>query len=114
MSLSSRRTKARIAVAVLALLTGTPMAAAAADGSIELRVSGDPGGSFTAECSLTTEGKRSSFSLVEAVPYDGRFVGSGLRCRIEAAGAIEVEVTQGGNRTRSRTSGGVVTVSVGG
>jgi hypothetical protein len=87
--------------------------AVAADGDIVLRISGDAGSSFTADCTLKSADGESSFTLAEPLPFERQFAGSGLRCRVTASGAIEVEVLTGGNRSRTRSSGGAVTVSVG-
>jgi hypothetical protein len=87
--------------------------AVAADGDIFLRISGDAGSTFSADCTLKSADGERSFTLAEPLPFERQFAGSGLRCRVTASGAIEVEVLQGGNRSRSRSSGGVVTVSVG-
>jgi len=85
----------------------------AADAEIVLRITGDAGSTFSADCTLMAVDGESSFTLAEPLPFERQFAGSGLRCRITASGAIEVEVLKGGNRSRTRSSGGVVTMSIG-
>jgi hypothetical protein len=110
-SSSCRRTSVALVTAALTMVGGTATGTARGD-DIVLRISGE-GGSFTAVCVLKTAAGADSFALEETLPYERSFAGNGLRCRIEAAGAFAVEVVQGSNRSRTRSSGGVVTVSVG-
>lgn len=110
MSSSCRRTRTPLAAAALALIGG--VGAAAQAGDIVLRIGGERGG-FTAECVLKTGDGEESFTLDESLPFERTFAGNALRCRIEAASAFAVEVVKDGNRSRTRSSGGVVTVSVG-
>lgn len=107
---SCRRTSAALALAAVTLAGGS--GTAAQDGDILLRVSGE-GGAFSAACVLMTTAGDEDFTLEEPLPYEQSFAGNGLRCRIESATAFAVEVVKGNSRSRTRSSGGVVTVSVG-
>lgn len=109
MSSSCRRIRTPLAAAALAVIGG---AAAAQSSDIVLRIGGERGG-FSADCVLKTADGEESFTLDEPLPFERTFSGTALRCRIEAAEAFAVEVVKDGNRSRTRSSGGVVTVSVG-
>ena len=114
MSRSSRRTSLGLAAVPVALLTGAAsLAAADREGGIVFRVTGQPDTSFTAECELTAADSTTTLSIKQTVPYQSRPAGSALRCRIAASAPIEVEISKNGNRSRTRSSGGVIVVSVG-
>jgi len=96
------------------LLLGTaPLHAASGDEAITLRVTGEAGMPFSAECTLKSAGGERTISVAQPAPYEAELVGSGLRCRIEASGPIEVEIVKGGNVSRTRSAGGRIQVSVG-
>jgi hypothetical protein len=100
--------------AAMALLAG---AAQAADGGITLAIT-SPGKAtrFAAACTVTgPDGERTEI-YQQTTPLDLRFEAARkLRCRIESEGTLEVVAEgPGGNVSRSRTSGGTVTLALGG
>jgi hypothetical protein len=100
-------------MAAALLLGAAPLQAASGDEPMTLRVTGDAGAAFSAECTLTSADGKRTISVAQPVPYEVELVGSGLRCRIETSGAIEVEIVKGGNVSRTRSAGGRIQVSVG-
>lgn len=103
----------RLLVAGAAMTTMASSLAMAAEEEILLRVGGAEGTSFTADCSLSRAGGSESFTVEQSVPFEARYSGRGLSCRISSQSAIEIEVVKGGSRSRSSISGGVVHVNVG-
>lgn len=111
---ASRRHSLRSFLALAGLLAGAAAPASAAeDEDIVVHIGGAAGAAFSADCELTTASGRKEFSIDQPVPFDATYVGTGLRCRITAKSAIEVEVVKGGSRSHSRISGGVVMVNIG-
>jgi hypothetical protein len=105
-------------LAPLAVMTLLAAAAThAADGGITLAIT-SPGEAtrFAATCTVTGPDGERTETYEQTTPLDLRFeAAKGLRCRIESAGALEVVATgPGGNVSRSRTSGGTVTLALGG
>lgn len=99
----------------MSLLAATSAPHAAEGDGISLAItSPDEATSFTAECTITgAEGERSE-SFDRTTPMDVTFEGArGLRCRIESTGPLEVTASGGGNVSRTRTSGGTVTLNLG-
>jgi hypothetical protein len=107
----------RIAAAVASLVAvtgGATMAVSAAD-AVDLRLTGEEGVKFEATCELTRDGATETARLAGAVPAERRWQAEAISCRIRqtsAQGHLQVELTKGGNRTRSRTSGQGSTLSL--
>lgn len=103
--------------APLAVMTLLAAAAQAADGGITLAIT-SPGEAtrFAATCTVTGPDGERTETYEQTTPLDLRFeAAQGLRCRIESEGALEVVAEgPGGNVSRSRTSGGTVTLALGG
>jgi hypothetical protein len=103
-------------LAAMGLLATTSAAHAAGSEGITLAVtSPDEATPFTASCTVTgPEGERSE-TFDRTTPMHLVFEDAkGLRCRLESAGALEVTAKgPGGNVSRTRTSGGTVTLSLG-
>jgi hypothetical protein len=53
-----------------------------------------------------------ALEIDEAVPFERRWEGVGLRCELEAQGRVTVEVVRDGSRSRSSVSGGRMTIEV--
>jgi hypothetical protein len=108
-----------VPLAAMTLLAAAAHAAGthAADGGITLAItSPDAATPFAATCTVTgPEGERTE-TYEQTTPLDVRFeAAKELRCRIESEGTLEVVATgPGGNVSRSRTSGGTVTLALGG
>jgi hypothetical protein len=71
---------------------------------------------FTGACTIAgPEGERTE-SYDQPTPLELAFEGAhGLRCRLESAGTLEVTAQgPGGTVSRTRTSGGTVTINLGG
>jgi hypothetical protein len=102
--------------AAMGLLATTSTAHGAGSDGIRLAVtSPDEATPFTASCTVTgPEGERSE-TYERTTPTDLVFDDAkGLHCRLESAGALEVTAKgPGGNVSRTRTSGGTVTLSLG-
>ena len=99
-------------IAAMVLFAAPP---ARADG-ISLSVTSPDGATaFTAECTITGPGGERTESYDQTTPLEAAFeAAKGLRCRVDSDGTIEVVVRgAGGNVSRSRTSGGTVTIAVG-
>ncbi|HEX5078992.1 MAG TPA: hypothetical protein VFV80_07540 [Geminicoccaceae bacterium] len=89
----------------------------AADKGITLAIT-SPGEAtrFTATYTVTGPDGERTATYEQTTPLDLSFeAAKGLRCRVESEGALEV-VAKGpdGNVSRSRTSGGTVTLALGG
>lgn len=102
-------------IAAVAFLAAS---AAAADGDgISLAVtSPEEATPFTAECTIAgAEGERRQ-TWESTTPLEVTFEGArGLRCRLESSGTLDVEARgPGGNVSRTRTTGGTVTLNLGG
>jgi hypothetical protein len=96
------------AAASLVAATGGAAAAGSADDAVDLHLTGADGVTFEAECELTRDGATETARFAGAVPVEKRWQAEAISCRIRqtsAEGHLQVELTKGGNRTRSRTSG---------
>jgi hypothetical protein len=101
------RNRCRLAATVVALLGLTPGTVAAGEAA-ELHLSGAEGVAFEAACVLTRDGASETARFAGAVPVAKHWQADAVSCRIRqtsAQGHLQVELTKGGNRTRSRTSG---------
>lgn len=103
-------------IAVMGLLVAAPVAEGAPGSGITLAVTSPEGAMpFRATCTISGPGGERSETYERRTPMDLAFKDAdGLRCRLESAGAIEVTAEgPGGNVSRTRTSGGTVTLSLG-
>jgi hypothetical protein len=106
-------------VALMGLSASMSIASSAqgAEGSgITLAVTSPEGPTpFRATCTISGPDGEHSEAYERTTPMDVAFEGAqGLRCRLESAGAIEVIARgPGGNVSRTRTSGGTITLSLG-
>jgi hypothetical protein len=103
-------------IAAMGLLATAPVAKGAPGSGITLAVTSPDGAMpFRATCTISGPGGERSETYERSTPMDLAFEGAdGLRCRLESAGAIEVTAEgPGGNVSRTRTSGGTVTLSLG-
>ena len=101
------------AAVILALLTLAGPAAGTGRG-VTLEATGDPGARLRGRCALATDAGERTLEIDEAVPFSRRLDGAGLRCDLEASGRVRVEVTTGGGRGVTSTSGGRVAIAVAG
>jgi hypothetical protein len=99
--------------AILALLA-LAAPAVGAEGGVTLAASGDAGARLRGRCTLTTDAGERTLEIDEAVPFSRRLDGTGLRCDLDASGRVKVEVTAGGSRSVTSTSGGRLTIAVAG
>ena len=63
-------------------------------------------------CMLRRVGGNQVLEIDEAVPFERRWEGMGLRCELEAQGRVSVEAVRDGGRSRASVSGGRMTVEV--
>ena len=88
-------------------------AAAAADDVVTLSIRGGEGARVRGWCRVATpEGELLRFDLDEAVPVERRWRATGLRCGLDARGAVTVEAARGGARSRTSTTGGRITIDL--
>ncbi len=99
--------------AILALLALAAPAAGAA-GGVTLAATGDPGVRLRGRCTLAAGAGERTVEIDETVPFTRRFEGTGLRCDLEASGRVRVEVTAGGARSVTSTSGGRLSIAAAG
>jgi hypothetical protein len=93
------------------VLTVVGGAAEAADvDTIVLSASGSEGARVRGRCVLRQVGGNETIEINEAVPFERRWEGVGLRCELEAQGRVTVEAVRGGSR--SSVSGGRMTIEV--
>lgn len=103
------------AVASLVAVTGGAAMAVGAAEAIDLRLTGDEGVHFSATCELTRDGATETTRFSGIVPVEKHWQAEATSCRIQqtsAQGHLQVELTKGGNRTRSRTTGQGSTLSL--
>ena len=103
------------AVVVAALMGAASGTAAAGGDSVNLRLTGADGVTFEADCELIRDGATETARFPGAVPVEKRWQAEAISCRIRqtsAEGHLQVELTKGGNRTRSRTTGQGSTLSL--
>lgn len=82
------------------------------DAELVLVVSGGAGVRVEGACTLRTATGETVEPIAEAVPFERRWHGTGLRCELAADGPVTVEVSRAGNRSRTSTSGGRLVVEV--
>lgn len=80
---------------------------------ILLQATGPEGGRLEGECVVKTAAGERRLAISRTLPFEERFTGVGLRCRLTATGAAVIEVRAAGNVSRTRTSGGTVSLSIG-
>jgi hypothetical protein len=111
--LGARPVRQRAAGAVVAIVIGFGLGGRGAQaGTVELSLTGDPGASFTGECTLYTTAGEERVELAGAVPLQRSFTADGVSCRIAAEGRVVVELAGAGSRSRSATTGGTVHVTL--
>ena len=100
--------------AIILALLALAAPAAGAEGGVTLAATGDPGVRLRGRCTLATRAGERTLEIDEAVSFTRRLEGTGLRCDLEASGQVRVEVTAGGSRSVTSTSGGRLAIAVGG
>ena len=105
-----------VLLAAIAMLVPAPIWAEGGPGITLSIDSPDDRTPFTATCTIAlTDGQRTE-TWQRVTPVELTFeAASGLRCRIESTGTLEVVAEgPGGNVSRTYTSGGTVTIALGG
>jgi len=94
-------------------MVGRGPSLAAEDGTVVLAVGGRAGVTVEGTCLVRTgAGEVSEAIAAAAVPFERRWRASGLRCELEADGPATIDVSRGGNRSRTATSGGRTVIDV--
>jgi hypothetical protein len=101
---------------VAALMLLAPAAALAQSGITLSIASPDRATAFRGTCTIAEGTGERTETYDQTTPLEVVFEGArGLRCRLESAGTIEVTATApGGSVSRARTSGGTVSLDLGG
>jgi hypothetical protein len=102
---------------VLLAMSLLATAAHAADGGITLAItSPDEATPFAATCTIVEPAGERTETYERTTPLELRFANArGLRCRIESEGPLDIVAEgPGANVARTRTSGGIVTLALGG
>jgi hypothetical protein len=98
---------------VLTVIGGVAEVASASDAdTIVLSATGSQGARVLGRCVLRRVGGNQVLEADEAVPFEWRWAGVGLRCELEAQGRVVVEAVGDGGRSRASVSGGRMTVEV--
>jgi uncharacterized lipoprotein YajG len=105
-----------ILLAAIAMLTASPSCAQGNSGITLSIDSPDDRTPFTATCSIAEADDERTETWERVTPVELTFEGArGLRCRIESVGTLEIVAEgPGGNVSRTYTSGGTVTIALGG
>jgi hypothetical protein len=85
---------------------------AALDGIYNLALWGDDGAHFAGNCSMNTSDGQRIIHLYGQVPHEQELVGEGLNCRLRTEGGVVVDIEHNGNRSRSTTDGGAITINL--
>ena len=103
-------------LAAIAMLTAAPTCAKGNSGITLSIDSPEDRTPFTATCSIAERDGERAETYQRVTPVELTFeMARGLRCRIESVGTIEVVATgPGGNVSRTYTTGGTVTIALGG
>ncbi len=119
MRTASRGLRAALAGTAMGAM-GATAAGAAQDGVFVLELTGTDGVAYTGECVVVQASGTDKLALGGVVPLRQEIHGRSIRCTITqstAEGSLTVEVrrSEGGNVSRSRTSGkgSTVTIAVG-
>jgi hypothetical protein len=103
-------------LAAMVMLAAAPACAEGGSGITLAVGSPDDRTPFIATCSIAEHGGERTETYQRVTPMELTFdKARGLRCRIESTGTIEVVATgPGGNVSRTYTTGGTVTIALGG
>lgn len=75
-------------------------------------VSGDTDLRFRGRCILERADGKQALELDEAVPFERRFQGLGLRCQLDTVGRVQVTLQTNRTISQSASNGGRVSVAV--
>jgi hypothetical protein len=103
-------------LAAIAMLAAAPTCAQGGRGITLSIDSPDDRTPFTATCTIAEPDGERTETYQRATPVELTFEAArGLRCRIESAGTLEVVATgPGGNVSHTYTTGGTITIALGG
>jgi len=103
-------------LAAMAMLTAAPTGAEGGPGITPAVDSPEDRTPFIATCTVVEPDGERTGTWQRVTPMELTFAaGLELRCRIESVGTLEVVATgPGGNVSRTRTTGGTVTIALGG
>jgi hypothetical protein len=76
-------------------------ASAADAGTVRLSATGDQGARVLGRCVLRRVGGNQVLEIDEAVPFERRWEGVGLRCELETQRRVVVEAVRAGGRSRA-------------
>ncbi|MEM7170360.1 MAG: hypothetical protein AAF530_09325 [Pseudomonadota bacterium] len=97
-----------------ALLTA-PSLSAAQGNDFSLKLTGTSDVHVSGTCRVITGDQAQKHDIDQMLPFDLTFQGTSLTCQITASGPVSIEARDAlGNRTRSQSSGGVMTFNLGG
>jgi hypothetical protein len=84
-----------------------------AEGSaVTLQVVGASGARVEGVCHLRSKDGVTTVQIAATVPLSHTWRADGARCELRASGPVTVEISGGGSRSRTSTSGGVLVVEV--
>lgn len=88
------------------------LAGALLSGMVVLAVDGQPGVRVSGTCLVRTAAGDAHEAVAAEVPFERRWQAKGLRCELQSDGPATIEVTRGGSRSRTATSGGRTVIDV--
>ena len=117
-SATTKRGKPALGTAMVlagTVATGAALGAQTGSGNaFSLSLTGAPTVHVSGICEVTNGAEVEKHEIDQSLPFALTFHGASLRCRISADGEMDIEArSANGNRTRSRTSGGTMTINLG-
>lgn len=97
---------------VVGMIVASASLRAAEDGMVVLTIGGQPGVKVAGACLARTAADDARETIAAEVPFERRWQASGLRCELQTDGPATIEVTRGGSRSRTATSGGRIVIDV--
>ena len=77
-----------------------------------MKFSGDTGARIGGSCVVSVNGGETILTLESQVPHEQDVDGNSLSCHLEADGRVIVDIEHNGNRMRSATNGGMISVDL--